>query len=76
MVVDISQNVSNLPGIIGEVGQIALWLQALGGIIILWMIAEGFTFYFNRKRLKEVHIIKKDMVRIEEKIDRILNKRK
>lgn len=73
MVVEIARNVSNLPGIFGEVGQIALWLQAVGVVVILWMIFEGVAIYFATKRMKEIHVIKKDMARIEGKIDRLLS---
>lgn len=76
MVVEISQNVSNLPGLIGDIGQVALWLQAVGIIVILWIIFEAFAIYYSTKRMKEIHIIKKDMVRIEEKIDKILSRKK
>ncbi|MEK6910972.1 MAG: hypothetical protein AABW82_04330 [Nanoarchaeota archaeon] len=76
MVVEIAQNVSNLPGIIGSIGGIALWLQAVGVVVILWMIFEAFALYFATKRMKEIHVIKKDMARIEGKIDRILSRKK
>lgn len=76
MVVEIAQNVSNLPGIIGEIGQIVLWLQALGIIFVVWIVAEAFAFYYNRKRMIEVYKIKEDMKRIEGKIDKILDKKR
>ncbi|MDO8563604.1 MAG: hypothetical protein Q7R87_01205 [Nanoarchaeota archaeon] len=76
MVVEIAQNVSNLPGVIGSIGEIALWLQAVGVVVILWIIFEAFALYYATKRMKEVHIIKKDMARIEGKIDIILKRKK
>ena len=63
-------------GLISEIGQIGHWLQAVGLVVILTIIFEAFAFYFNRKRLKEIAVIKSDMKRIEGKIDRILNKKK
>ena len=62
--------------LLGKLGYVALWLQALGVILIIWIIAEAFAFYYNRKRLKEVYNIKKDMARIEGKIDKILNRKR
>ncbi len=62
--------------LLGKLGYVALWLQALGVILIIWIVAEAFAFYYNRKRMIEVYNIKKDMKRIEDKIDKILNRKK
>lgn len=72
----VAGNLNDLPfELIGKVGEIGLYLQALGFIIVLWIIFQLILLYFNRKRMLEVYKIKQDMKRIEEKIDRILNKR-
>jgi biopolymer transport protein ExbB/TolQ len=76
MVAEIPEALSSLPGFIGELGSIVLWLQAVGIVVVLWIVFEAFAFYYNRKRLKEVYTIKKDMERIEGKIDRILGKKR
>ncbi|MBI3333923.1 hypothetical protein HYZ97_00335 [Candidatus Pacearchaeota archaeon] len=75
MAVNISEEAADLPGVLGSLGEIALWLQAVGAIIIVWIIFQSISFYYNRKRMQEVYEIKKDMVRIERKIDNILKKR-
>ena len=62
--------------VITEIGQIGLWLQAIGVIIVLWIIFQLILLYINRRRMKEVHQIKKDMFRIERKIDRLLKSKK
>lgn len=62
--------------LLSKLGYVALWLQALGIILIVWIVAEAFAFYYNRKRLQEVYNIKRDMKRIEGKIDRILSKKR
>lgn len=70
-------NVADAPiEIINEIGKIGRWLEALGLIIILWIIFQIVSLVINRKRMKEIYIIKKDMKRIEGKIDKILNKKK
>ncbi|MEK6892926.1 MAG: hypothetical protein AABX07_01875 [Nanoarchaeota archaeon] len=70
-------NVADAPiEIINEIGKIGRWLEALGLIIILWILFQIFSLWINRKRMKEIYIIKKDMKRIEGKIDKILNKKK
>lgn len=70
-------NISEFPvGLIGEIGQIALWLQAVGVVVVLWIVFQIVILYFNHKRMKEVYQIKEDMKRIERKIDNILKGRK
>ena len=59
-------------GIITDIGQVGLALQALGIVIVLAIIFEVVGFFLNRKRLEEIYVIKNDMKRIERKIDRIL----
>ena len=62
--------------LIEQVGQIGLWLKTLGVIVILWIIFQSVQFYFNLKRLKEIHLIKQHMVVMEKKLDKILTKKK
>jgi hypothetical protein len=52
------------------------WLQALGIIVILWIVFELIALLYHRKRMKEVYAIKQDMKRIEGKIDRLLKRKK
>ena len=68
-------NNTNIP-IISEVGKVALWLQALGLVTLMVIIFEVIAFYYNRKRFQELMKIKEDMMRIEGKIDMILNKKR
>ena len=68
--------VINPTDIIGAVGQIALWLQALGIIVVLWIIFQLVNFFINRKRMKELYTIKADMRRMEGKLDRLLKGKK
>lgn len=58
--------------VLRDVGQIGLWLQALGVVVVLWIIFQVIAFWYNRKRMKEIYAIKKDMRRLEGKIDKIL----
>ncbi len=61
--------------VITALGQVGLWLQTIGAIVILWIIFQIIAWKYNRKRMKEVYAIKDDMKRIEKKIDRILQKK-
>lgn len=66
-------NVSAVPtDAITEIGRLGLALQALGIAVVLAIIFDIVAFLINRKRLKEIHLIKQDMARIEGKIDVIL----
>lgn len=58
--------------LITEVGSVLLWMQALGVILLLWIVFEIIALYYHRKRMKEVYAIKEDMKRIEKKIDVIV----
>lgn len=60
--------------ILAELGSVLLWLQALGIVLVLWIVFQLITLYFHRKRMREIYKIKEDMKRIEGKIDRLLRK--
>jgi len=62
--------------LVAQVGSIALWLKAIGGIVVLWIIFEGFGFYWNFKRFRKMEHIQEDMKRMEKKLDKILSKKK
>ena len=54
-------------------GQIGLWLKAIGIAVIVWLIFHIVNAIFNTKRIREIKTIKEDMKRIEDKIDKILS---
>jgi len=57
--------------LISTVGSIGLWLQAIGIVIILWVIINIVNWYLNRKKGKLLESIKSDIQRIEKKLDKI-----
>jgi hypothetical protein len=61
--------------LLGKVGQIALWLQAVGVILVIWMIFLVVNFILNRKRIKEIYTIKKDMAKMDKKLDLLLKRK-
>ena len=71
VVEDVAEGVGEVLGILGG---LALWLQTLGIIIILWIIFEVVMLRLNLKRMREIYTIKEDMKRIERKIDTILKR--
>lgn len=57
--------------LVTQLGQIGLWLQAIGLIVVIWIIVQIINWILNRKRMKQVYEIREDMIRIEKKIDKI-----
>jgi hypothetical protein len=69
------ENLTEIPTeIFLEVGRIILWLQAIGVIVIIWIIFELIALIVNRKKRKALYSIKNDLAIIEKKIDKILKK--
>lgn len=59
-----------------ELGRIGLWIQAVGLIVVLWIIIQVITLYFNRRRRKMIEEIREDVKKIGKKIDKLSRKRK
>ncbi|MEK6741827.1 MAG: hypothetical protein AABX91_02580 [Nanoarchaeota archaeon] len=62
--------------VITGVGQIGLWLQALGIVVVLAVVFQIISFIYNRRRMKQIYQIREDMTRIEGKIDKIVKNTK
>lgn len=62
---------SYIPDVLLEAGKIAQALQALGLIIVLWVIFQIINFVLHRRRTKAVYGFKEDIKRIETKLNRI-----
>jgi len=67
--------VTDVAGMVLQVGQIAVWLKAAGIAAVIWLIFESIALWLNYKRWRDVGNIKEDMKRLEGKLDRILKKR-
>ena len=61
-----------LSEVVVTVGRIGLFLQALGVIVVLWIIFEIIALIVNRKKRKAIYKIKEDIERVEKKVDRII----
>ena len=57
----------------GLIYELPRWLTntiaALGGVVFLYLIFEITNFFLNRERRRILFSIKKDLKRIEEKVD-------
>ena len=58
-----------------ELGKIGNWLQAVGLIVIIWIIIESITLYYNRKRRKLLEEINNRLKNVEIKLSRLNKKR-
>lgn len=59
-----------------QFGQFGKWLQAIGLIVILWIGFQIFNLWINRRKKKELVKIREDIKRVENKVDKLLKKRK
>ena len=57
-----------------ELGKIGKWLQAIGIIVIIWLIVQIINFILHRKKLKSLNKIQEDLARLEKKVDKIKKK--
>ena len=52
-------------------GQVGLWVQAVGLLVIIWIIIQGITMYFNRKRRLLLMEINERLKNVEKKLSKI-----
>ncbi len=57
-----------------QLGKIGLWIQAVGLVVVIWIIIQAITLYFNRKRRMLLHDIDERLKRIESRINNIVKK--
>jgi uncharacterized membrane protein len=74
MAIEEVTNVSTtaLANLIKEIGQIGLWIQALGLVIVLWLIFQIIAVINNRIKRKKLYTIEQRLENIEKKINKIL----
>jgi ATP phosphoribosyltransferase len=65
-----------LPGvftdIVVEVGKIGNWLQALGLIVILWIVFQVIALIVNRKNRKRIKAMRARIQEMDKKLDKII----
>jgi len=59
-----------------ELGRIGKWLQALGVIVVLWIIFQLINLWLNKHRWNKLEEFEVKVNRIEGKIDRLLGKKR
>ena len=58
-----------------ELGSIGLWVQAVGLVVVLWIIIEAITLYYNRKRRLLLEEINGRLKVVEKKIDFMIRRK-
>lgn len=51
-----------------ELGRVGLWIQAVGLLVVIWIIVQAVTLYFNRKRRLLLEEINGRLKRLENKL--------
>ena len=59
-----------------DIGELGLWIQAIGLIVILWIVFQVINLIINIKRGVYLRRMKKDIMRIEEKVDKLGRKKR
>jgi len=57
-----------------KLGSIGKWLQAIGIIVVLWMVIQIINWILSRKKIKRLDHIEERMEKIEKKLDKVLKK--
>ena len=61
--------------LIVEVGKVGNWIQALGLIVVIWIVVQVINLILNKKKRNTLRKISEDLVRIEKKVDRLGKKK-
>ena len=76
----IIEDIANVPVdtatvLISELGKIGNWLQAIGIIVILWIVFQLISLIVDYKKRKALYRIEKQLKVLEKKIDKLSNKK-
>jgi hypothetical protein len=59
-----------------ELGKIGKWLEAIGLVVIIWLVFQVIVLIVNRKNRKRIYRMEQGLHRIEGKLDKVLSKKK
>lgn len=77
MALSVVDNVSDLPlGVISDLGQMVLFLKAIGVAALIYFIYMIVVAVLNYKRLKRLGVIESKIDSLENKLNRVLKKKK
>lgn len=61
--------------ILAQIGEIGSWLQAIGLIVVLWIIFQIVALIINKKNRNTLKQLRLDIKRLENKVDKLSKKR-
>lgn len=67
----VSEEIVNL---IAKIGNLGSWLQAIGIVVLLTIIFQIIAYFLNRKKLKELEMIRNKLSIVEDKLEKLLKK--
>jgi large-conductance mechanosensitive channel len=68
-------NTTNVSELVVEVGKLGTWLQAIGIIVIAWLIFQIISLIINLQKKKMLQKISEDVKRLEKKVDSLKKRR-
>ncbi|MDP1695406.1 MAG: hypothetical protein Q8L29_00660 [archaeon] len=54
-----------------EIGKIGYWLQAIGLMVILWIVFQIVSLIINKKNRNTLKYLRLDIKRLETKVDKL-----
>ncbi|MFH1289884.1 MAG: hypothetical protein ABIH92_00590 [Nanoarchaeota archaeon] len=59
-----------------KIGSLGKWLQAIGIIVVLWILIQIINWYINSKRIKKLEKIEERLEAIEKKLNKAVKSHK
>lgn len=73
--IEINDSTNQIPEVVSRLGDMALYLQAIGGIVLLWLIFQIISLFINYKKKKQLETIEARLKKIEKKVNEIKTKK-
>jgi len=71
----INNTAGGLESILTSVGNLALWMQTIGLVVVLWILFEIAIIVFQVKRKRSLKHINERLINLERKIDKLIKKK-
>jgi len=78
MCAEVLSNVSGsaLGDVFIQLGTIGKWIQAIGLLVVLWIVFHVITLIMNRKKRKAIYSLVERTENIEKKVDMLISMQK
>jgi len=73
---DINISDAIITDIVKDLGQFGLWIQAIGLVIVIWIVFQIITLINDRIKRRKLYSIQERLEVLEKKIDKLLIKKK